>query len=103
MNINIKNIRDLKPFKDSLNALKLFSDDRLTLIHITLSVGEQIELHKNAVDVVFYVLDGKGELQVENETFSVEKGSCVEVKKDLDRAWRNNSTFPLCLLAIKKL
>lgn len=101
--LNIQNIKDLKPFVEGLNALKLFSDSTLEILHITLSVGERIETHKNAIDVVFYVLSGKGELTVGSEQHHIDKGSCVEVLKDIDRSWGNTDVNPLCLMAIKKL
>ena len=101
--IKVKNIKDLTSMKKGLNALKLFSDESLEVIHITLSEGEIIKEHKNSVDVVFYVLEGKGELIVEGEKYHIEKGSCLEVKRDLIRSWENVSVLPLCLMAIKKM
>lgn len=101
--VNVKNIKDLTPFKEGLNALKLFSDKELELIHITLSKGQRIDTHKNLQDVVFYVLSGKGELVVENDKCHLEEGSCVEVKKGLGRSWENTGDSPLCLMAIKKM
>ena len=100
--INVKNIRDLSPFKEGLNALKLFSDKKIEIIHITLAKDERIDSHKNIQDVVFYVLSGKGELIVENDKCHLKEGSCVEVKKDLDRSWKNTGDSSLCLMAIKK-
>ncbi len=101
--IKTNNIRDLTTIKEGLDALKLFSDDSLEVIHITLSEGEIIKEHKNNVDVVFYVLEGKGELVVEGEKYHIEKGSCLEVKRELNRSWENVNGLPLCLLAIKKM
>jgi len=101
--IKVKNIRDLSPIREGLNALKMFSDDRLEVIHLTLLNGEIIEKHKNDVDVVFYVLEGKAVLIVDEERYIVEKGSCLEVKKDLNRSWQNLGLSPLCLMAIKKM
>ena len=100
--IKIQNIKDLVSVKKDINALKLFSDETVEVIHLTLLTGDKIRLHKNSLDVIFYVLEGKGELQVELEKHHVEKGSCLEVKKNLDRSWENIGNSPLCLMAIKK-
>ena len=100
--LKIQNIKDLTSIKEGINALKLFSDEAVEIIHLTLLPSDKIELHKNSLDVIFYVLEGKGELQVEHEKCHIEKGSCVEVKKDLDRSWENIGDTPLCLMAIKK-
>jgi len=100
--IKVQNIKDLTSVKEGINALKLFSDEAIEIIHLTLLPEDKIELHKNKIDVIFYVLEGKGELQVELEKVFIEKGSCVEVKKDLNRSWENKGDSPLCLMAIKK-
>ena len=101
--INSQNIKDLKPFKKGLNALKLFTDEQVELIHITLKPQEKIAMHKNNIDVIFYVLTGKAKLFVETDEELVEKGTCVEVKKDLDRSWENIGIEPFSVLAIKKM
>ena len=100
--LKIQNIKDLTSVKKGINALKFFSDDTIELIHLTLKPEDKIELHKNSLDVVFYVLEGRGELEVDNEKHHIEKGSCVEVKKDLNRSWENIGNLPLALMAIKK-
>jgi len=101
--LKIHNIKDLKAFTEGLNALKLFSDSTLEILHITLSVGERIDTHKNSIDVVFYVLSGNGELVVDTDIHNIESGSCLEVPKELDRSWENTGDQALCLMAIKKL
>lgn len=103
MGVNALNIKDIKPFQEGLNALKIFSDQQLEMIHITLLSHEKIEMHKNDIDVVFYVLEGKAKLSIENESGILEKGSCIEVKKDLNRAWENIGKEPFNVLAIKKI
>lgn len=101
--LKIQKINEITPFTQGLNALKLFSDSTLEILHITLSIGERIDTHKNNIDVVFYVLSGKGTLIVGLENHEIEAGSCVEVLKDLDRSWENSGSDPLCLMAIKRL
>ena len=100
--LKVQNIKDLTSIKKGINALKLFSDDTVEIIHLTLLPKDKIELHKNSLDVVFYVLEGKGELIVDEEECYIEKGSCVKVKKNLNRSWENIGDLPLCLMAIKK-
>ena len=100
--LKVQNIKDLKSLKEDINVFKLFSDNTIELIHLTLQPNDKIKLHKNSLDVVFYVLEGEGELIVENEERHIKKGSCVEVKKNLDRSWENISNLQLCLMAIKR-
>jgi len=101
--LKVQNIRGLTPFTDALNAIKLFSDERLEVIHITLDVNETIPNHENTVDVVFYILSGKGQITVDGEKQYIEKGDCVEIKKGLTRAWENSGMSPMCVMAIKKM
>jgi quercetin dioxygenase-like cupin family protein len=101
--IKHQNIKDLSPFLEGLNALKIFTDEQLELVHISMQEDEKIAEHSNDVDVLFYVLSGKGRLTVEEEEAYLEKGSFVEIKKDLKRSWKNLGIIPFCLLAIKKM
>ncbi len=101
--INYLNISDLKPFEQGLNALKLFTDKSLEIIHITMNEGESIAEHTNSVDVLFYVVSGKAKLTVNKEHTLLEEGSFVEIKKDLIRSWENIAPNSTCLLAIKRV
>jgi mannose-6-phosphate isomerase-like protein (cupin superfamily) len=58
--------------------------------------------HKhNANEELYLILSGRGEMQVDGETFSVSEGSAVRVAPNGKRAWRNNGDEPLAFVVIQ--
>lgn len=56
--------------------------------------------HKTHEELYFF-LSGKGEFQVDGETFTIEEGSVVRVAPAGKRTIRNNGTAPLTMLCIQ--
>ena len=65
--INITTYDNASPIPFNIEAKKMFINSRVELIKLSLKPAEEIELHKNKVDVVFYTVSGKGILTIENE------------------------------------
>lgn len=103
MSLIISKIESDKKLDLKVEAWKILGNDRNEFIYISLKPGEEIELHANPRDVVFFVLEGKGIILVEDEKTGAEKNDCIEVKKNLQRGWRNESDDELRLLVIKSL
>ncbi len=59
-----------------------------------------LHTHKNHEELYFF-LAGKGEFQVDGNTFPVEEGSVVRVSPAGKRSVRNNGTEPLVMLCIQ--
>lgn len=59
-----------------------------------------LHTHKNHEELYFF-LAGKGEFQVDGNTFPVEEGSIVRVSPAGKRSVRNNGTAPLVMLCIQ--
>lgn len=59
-----------------------------------------LHTHKNHEELYFF-LAGKGEFQVDGNTFPVEEGSVVRVSPAGKRSVRNNGTAPLVMLCIQ--
>jgi mannose-6-phosphate isomerase-like protein (cupin superfamily) len=55
----------------------------------------------NANEELYLILSGRGEMQVDGETFAVSEGSAVRVAPSGKRAWRNNSNGPLVFVVIQ--
>ncbi|MEI8203230.1 MAG: cupin domain-containing protein [Bacteroidota bacterium] len=83
------------------DAYKLFSGEKTELIELCLKPGEKQIAHKNPVLVYFYIVQGSGILQVENEFYSVSKSSCIEVEADIERGWENTGEEELRILVVK--
>jgi len=84
-----------------LKARKMFTGEKAELIHLVLGPGECLPLHANPFDVVFYVLKGKGQLSIENESATLTIGDTVEVKANIQRGWANTGEEDLALLVVK--
>lgn len=59
-----------------------------------------LHTHKKHEELYFF-LGGKGEFQVDGQTFPVEEGSVVRVAPDGKRSVRNNGTEPLVMLCVQ--
>jgi mannose-6-phosphate isomerase-like protein (cupin superfamily) len=58
--------------------------------------------HKhNANEELYRFLSGRGEMQVDGQTFAVTEGSAVRVAPTGKRAWRNTSDGPLVFVGIQ--
>ncbi len=99
-------ITDLKtaekvPFK--LDGRIMFQSERTELIHLTLQAGEELPVHTNPFDVVFYVIEGKGILTVEENSFEMKQDQSYDVKEDIMRGWKNTGENKLRILVVKSL
>jgi quercetin dioxygenase-like cupin family protein len=61
-----------------------------------------VPAHALPIDVVFYVISGRGKITITNEVTNALKGDVITVKKNLDRTWQNPFDEPLKLLVIKQ-
>ncbi|MEI6090099.1 MAG: cupin domain-containing protein [bacterium] len=95
---NLENAAQV-PFK--LDGRVMFTSKENELIHLTLLPGEQLDLHSNPFDVVFFTLSGEGVLDIEGEKFAMKPNDTIAVTKGILRGWENNSTQDLRILVIK--
>ncbi len=84
-----------------VDVRKLYDKETAQAMHITLSAGESLKPHITPVDVFFYILEGKADVRVGDETISVEKDNLVESPKDIVHCLSNSSEFPTRILVVK--
>lgn len=87
----------------ALDGKILFTSDKLEVIHLTLKTGEKMESHSQPFDVVFFVIEGKGSLEINDNHIDVAANSCVRVTKSVLRSWANPGKSNLKILVIKEL
>ena len=58
--------------------------------------------HALPIDVSFYIVEGSGEISIEDKSIQAQQGDMVHVDKNLQRSWRNTSDALLRLLVIKQ-
>jgi len=84
-----------------VDTRKLYSAPEASIIHLTLQPGEKLLRHITPVDVSFYVLEGKGVVEVGEEKKEVSKDTLVESPANIVHCWYNESNEVFRVLVIK--
>jgi len=74
-----------------LDAWKLFSNKQLEFVKLHLKKDELIDVHKNHMDVYFFVQKGEVEFVVDDETVILHEGDLFFVEKDCNRGCKGIS------------
>jgi mannose-6-phosphate isomerase-like protein (cupin superfamily) len=85
----------------NLDGHKMYSGDKVEIVHLSLKPGEEISLHANPIDVVFFILEGSGTIFFEGESFNVSANNSIYIEKDKQRGMRNSSEDIFRVLVIK--
>ena len=80
---------------------KLFSFDHATFVHITLESGETLLPHITPVDATFYILEGKGKVEIGDEIEQVSKGDLVFSPANIKHRLKNSREESFSFLVIK--
>jgi quercetin dioxygenase-like cupin family protein len=84
-----------------VDARPIYAHENAQVIVLTLQSGESLRRHITPVDVFFYVLEGKGIVEVGDEKKEVEKDSIVHSPAKIIHCWYNKSDKPLRILVAK--
>ena len=102
-NFNVTRLVDSPKVPFSLDGRILFTSPELELVHLTLRPGERLDPHIQPFDVLFYVIDGEGDLMVEDESIKANPGTLIEVKKGTSRKWINPGKDNLRMIVLKRI
>jgi quercetin dioxygenase-like cupin family protein len=84
-----------------VDARPIYSHKNAQVIILTLKGGESLRKHITPVDVFFYVLDGKGIVEIGDEKKEIEKDSIVHSPAKIVHCWYNESDKPLRIMVAK--
>ena len=84
-----------------VKAQRLYSSENASIMHITLEPGERLRQHITPVDAFFYVLEGKGIVEIGDEKKEVTKGTMIDSPKGIMHCWYNESNERLKILVVK--
>jgi len=84
-----------------VDARILWESEHLQIVHITLKPGETLKKHITPVNVIFYVLEGKGIVEIGDEKQEVGPDSVIYSPSNIPNCWYNESTHTLRFLVIK--
>ncbi len=90
-----------KPNPHGVDARGLSDKENAQVVHITLQPGEALKKHITPVDVVFYVLEGQGVVEIGEERAVVEADTLIESPAKIAHRWINESHGRLRILVIK--
>lgn len=84
--MDLKNIKDSLVFSDNTFTKRILYADNQTLCFVlNLKKGQSLPLHRHeSSTLVMYVLKGKGEIKINNETGVLEEGAFVSARGEDD-------------------
>jgi mannose-6-phosphate isomerase-like protein (cupin superfamily) len=86
---------------ENMTGRRLYASAEAAVIHILVRPGREIAPHAAALDMEFFVLEGRGLFSVGEESLEAGPGTLVESPKDIPHGIRNPGPGPLRVLAIK--
>ncbi len=89
------------PNPHHVDARKLCEIPHAAVVMITLQPGESLKRHITPVDVIFYVLEGTGMVEIGDEKASVGKDTLVESPARIPHRWSNEGPSVFRVLVIK--
>ncbi len=89
------------PGKAGFSAKKLIDYPDATVTIISLNKTEVVKKHITPVDALFYVVEGSGEVQIEDEIQEVHQGDLIYSPKKIPHELRNPKSDMFRFLVIK--
>ena len=84
-----------------VDARPIYSHENAKVMILTLLPGESLKRHITPVDVFFFVLEGKGIVEVGDEKKEVEKDTIIHSPANVIHCWYNKSESQLRILVAK--
>lgn len=84
-----------------VEARTIYDHEEALISHLMLQPGQALKKHVTPVDVAFYVLEGRGEVEIGEDKETVGQDTLVESPKGIPHLWRNVGDGPLRIMVIK--
>ncbi|HRS53540.1 MAG TPA: cupin domain-containing protein [Bacteroidales bacterium] len=101
--MEIKNIKDIKNISTNFEAKQIYQNKSTEVIILTLAPGESIKKHTNLSTIFFHILEGNGNIRINDKLFKVKHGDFFTLSHKDEREWINNTNDKLVILIIKEL
>jgi mannose-6-phosphate isomerase-like protein (cupin superfamily) len=98
--VEVKDVQS-KPNPHGVDARNLSDTENAQVVHITLQPGQSLKKHITPVDVVFYVLEGRGVVEIGDERKEVEADTIIESPAKIPHRWLNEGKELLRILVVK--
>jgi mannose-6-phosphate isomerase-like protein (cupin superfamily) len=90
-----------QPNPHGVDARNLYDTEHAQVMHLTLKPGEQLKRHITPVDVFFYVLAGRGIVEIGEEKKEVGPDTLIDSPARIRHCWYNQGNEPLRILVVK--
>jgi quercetin dioxygenase-like cupin family protein len=89
--LKITKVADTDSFENvhTVEAKEIYDTDHAQVIHMSLKSGQSLKKHTTPVDVFFYILEGKGVIEIGDEKQEVEKDTLIESPKGIPHLLKN--------------
>lgn len=84
-----------------VDTRKIYDAENAQVVHITLKPGEVMKCHLTPVDVIFYVLEGRGVVEIGDKKKEVGTDTLIESPAKIPHCWFNGSENILRFLVVK--
>ncbi len=86
-----------------IDGRRMYDKQHAQIVHLMLDPLAVVEPHSTPVDVVFYVLEGEGTIEVGDEKIRVERDAMVESPANIPHALYNESKDKVFRVLVIKL
>lgn len=90
-----------KPNPHGVDLRSISDTENAQVAHITLKPGQALRRHITPVDVIFYVLEGKGLVEIGEERKEVGADTLVESPARIPHRWINEGEGIVRILVVK--
>ena len=98
--IEVKNAKTVDN-PHGVDARKIYDTENAIVVHMTIAPGESLKRHITPVDVFFYVLSGRGIVEVGDEKLEVGPDTLIESPAKIVHCWYNEGDKPLRVIVVK--
>jgi mannose-6-phosphate isomerase-like protein (cupin superfamily) len=99
-------VAEVKDFQNKKNphnvdSRVIYDTEKAMVVHLLLKPGESLKRHITPVDVAFYVLEGKGTIEIGEEKAEAGPNTIIESPARVPHRWINNGPGVLRVLVMK--
>ena len=101
--MKVTKVGDMSSFQNvhSVEAKRIYDTENAEAIHMCLAPGQSLKKHTTPVDVFFYILEGKGIVEIGEEKQEVEKDTLIDSPKGIPHLLRNSGDCTFRFLVVK--
>lgn len=101
MEINYWNEKSIVENPHNLDAREVYHYKYAQIMHMVLNPGQVVDPHSSPVDLVFVILEGEVEMQIDEEQKLVKKDAVIHSPANLLNGLKNKSNIEARVLVIK--